>query len=203
MRSLHPRGEGWPEATLERLAGRGLERRRDAALSGLRSHYAAGHVRTGTLEHRVEAALTAQTVRELDDTTWDLPRRPCTPACARIVFELPDPVELGFDGPRTWLVGRSRSCDVVLADPAVSRRHAEISLRGGRCTIRDLASMNGLTVNGGPVVTAALIAGDTVVCGGRSPPTSAERGSPRRRRSSAPSRRSAPRASRARGRRRS
>ena len=67
--------------------------------------------------------------------------------------------------PGTWTLGRSRSCDIVLPEPGISRRHAEVSVRGGRCTIRDLASTNGLTVNGLPVSVAALHPGDNVTLG--------------------------------------
>jgi pSer/pThr/pTyr-binding forkhead associated (FHA) protein len=42
----------------------------------------------------------------------------------------------------------------VVADPAVSRRHAEISVRGDRCSIRNLASLNGTHVNVGGAVEA-------------------------------------------------
>ena len=46
-------------------------------------------------------------------------------------------------------IGRSRDCDVVLADPNVSRHHAEIRPAGrGQWTVRDLGSTNGVKVNG-------------------------------------------------------
>jgi hypothetical protein len=47
------------------------------------------------------------------------------------------------------VIGRSRDCDVVLADPNVSRRHAEVRPddRGG-WQVRDLGSTNGVKVNG-------------------------------------------------------
>jgi pSer/pThr/pTyr-binding forkhead associated (FHA) protein len=47
------------------------------------------------------------------------------------------------------LIGRSRECDVVLADANVSRRHAEIRpAAAGTWTIADLGSTNGVLVNG-------------------------------------------------------
>jgi len=49
------------------------------------------------------------------------------------------------------VVGRSRECDVVLADSNVSRRHAEIRPAGTGWTVGDLGSTNGVRVNGRPV----------------------------------------------------
>lgn len=46
------------------------------------------------------------------------------------------------------VVGRSRECDVVLADTNVSRRHAEIRPTGGGWLVQDLGSTNGVRVNG-------------------------------------------------------
>jgi hypothetical protein len=45
-------------------------------------------------------------------------------------------------------VGRSRNCDIVLSDPNVSRRHAEIRPRGGSWVLVDLGSTNGSRING-------------------------------------------------------
>jgi hypothetical protein len=45
-------------------------------------------------------------------------------------------------------IGRSRQCDVVLDDPNVSRRHAEIRPRGGSWVLTDLGSTNGSSLNG-------------------------------------------------------
>ena len=58
------------------------------------------------------------------------------------------------------LVGRSRECDVVLADANVSRRHAEV-LPGaaGTWTISDLGSTNGVRINGRQIEGLAPLAG--------------------------------------------
>ncbi len=45
-------------------------------------------------------------------------------------------------------LGRSRQCDVVLADPNVSRQHAEIRPRGSAWVLTDLGSTNGSLLNG-------------------------------------------------------
>jgi hypothetical protein len=66
-------------------------------------------------------------------------------------------------------IGRSRDCDVVLADSNVSRRHAEIRPGpGGRWTISDLGSTNGVRVNGRDLrdgEAAPLASGDHVALG--------------------------------------
>ena len=65
------------------------------------------------------------------------------------------------------VIGRSRDADIVLSDPNVSRRHAEIRPAGrGRWTVSDLGSTNGVKVNGKPVTgDAPLTAGDRIALG--------------------------------------
>lgn len=69
-------------------------------------------------------------------------------------------------GSRGATIGRSRECDVVLADPNVSRRHAEVRPRGGAWTIADLGSTNGVAVNGARIDRLeALKPGDRIEVG--------------------------------------
>jgi hypothetical protein len=70
-----------------------------------------------------------------------------------------------LDGP-TAALGRSRDCECVLADPNVSRRHAELR-RGptGDWQIVDLESTNGVKVNGRRVDASRLSPGDEVTLG--------------------------------------
>ena len=65
------------------------------------------------------------------------------------------------------LIGRSRECDVVLADANVSRRHAEVRpAAAGTWTIADLGSTNGVLVNGHRISGAAsLQPGDRIALG--------------------------------------
>jgi hypothetical protein len=56
-------------------------------------------------------------------------------------------------------LGRSRDCDIVLADGNVSRRHAEVRPRGEGWMIADLGSTNGVTVNGARIEQAQLLRG--------------------------------------------
>jgi len=59
-------------------------------------------------------------------------------------------------------VGRDRACSVVLSHPAVSRRHAKITLSGNTCLLEDLKSANGTYVNNNRVERATIKAGDVV-----------------------------------------
>lgn len=52
-----------------------------------------------------------------------------------------------LDGSRAVRVGRSRRCDLVVADPTVSRIHAEFRLESERVVVHDLNSTNGTFVN--------------------------------------------------------
>lgn len=64
------------------------------------------------------------------------------------------------------LVGRSRSCQVVLRDPSVSRSHALINVSGRAVSVKDLASSNGTFVNGKRVEgEQELRAGDELTFG--------------------------------------
>jgi len=65
------------------------------------------------------------------------------------------------------VVGRSSSCDVVLNDADVSRKHARISFEeGSGWVIEDLGSTNGVVVNGGRVDgRLRLSVGDQITLG--------------------------------------
>ncbi|HQT94942.1 MAG TPA: SpoIIE family protein phosphatase [Thermoanaerobaculaceae bacterium] len=63
--------------------------------------------------------------------------------------------------------GRDPSCDVVIAEPTVSRRHAQASWDGREFVIEDLGSSGGTFVNGIKVQRAVLHAGDVVRLGPR------------------------------------
>jgi hypothetical protein len=63
------------------------------------------------------------------------------------------------------VIGRSRECDVVISDPNVSRRHAELRRDENGWHVVDLGSTNGVKVNGRRVDQSALRAGDRVTIG--------------------------------------
>ena len=69
-----------------------------------------------------------------------------------------------LDARQDTVLGRDASCQIVLAHPSISRRHALVALREGAYEVEDL-STNGLFVNGTPVDTHRLVNGDTLVLG--------------------------------------
>jgi hypothetical protein len=102
--------------------------------------------------------------------------KPKTPVATQAVSAAELGVEqelavLVFDGTRhevkqrTVVLGRSRDCDIQLADANVSRRHAELRQEGASYWIIDLGSTNGTEVNGKRVKRAKLSDGDTIVLG--------------------------------------
>ncbi len=61
--------------------------------------------------------------------------------------------QLRFNGrtsviPNPCVVGRSRACDLVIDDPNVSRRHAQLQQSKKQWFVSDLGSTNGVKVNG-------------------------------------------------------
>lgn len=64
------------------------------------------------------------------------------------------------------IIGRSRKCEIVLEDPNVSRRHAELRPRGGSWILTDLGSTNGSRVNGRPITGPTVVTpGDEIELG--------------------------------------
>jgi hypothetical protein len=62
-------------------------------------------------------------------------------------------------------IGRLPECDVVLTDPNVSRRHAEVRRQNGQIVVVDLDSTNGTRVNGTGVREQRLDDGDVITVG--------------------------------------
>jgi hypothetical protein len=89
------------------------------------------------------------------------------PAGARSRLLLPDGRAVRLAG-ETVTLGRLPECSVVLADPNVSRVHAEVRLtsNGSDYEIIDRGSTNGTRVNGMPVTGPRVLApGDTITLG--------------------------------------
>jgi hypothetical protein len=133
-------------------------------------------------EFGIATRLVPGEVRE--DTPADLPLeepaqtmvyRAPTPAAVPVPEPEPEPepevVSLTVDG-RTHavtspkvVIGRSRECDLRIADLNASRRHAELQKDGDGYWIVDLGSMNGTLVNGRRVDKERLDDGDRITLG--------------------------------------
>jgi len=102
------------------------------------------------------------------------------PAGPGVPTEAASAVELGIEPPRATLtvngrtheldgrrvvIGRSKECDIQIADPNASRRHAELRREGDAYWLVDLGSTNGLDVNGKRTQRAKLANGDRVTIG--------------------------------------
>jgi len=57
-------------------------------------------------------------------------------------------------------IGRARDSDIVVEDPTVSQRHAEVSLIDGMWKVIDCGSTNGLSAKGVKVKSIELVDGD-------------------------------------------
>jgi hypothetical protein len=64
-----------------------------------------------------------------------------------------------------FVIGRSRECDLVLDDPNVSRRHAELRREDGGWAVHDLGSTNGIKLNGQRSRGGRLSPGDEITLG--------------------------------------
>ena len=68
------------------------------------------------------------------------------------------------DGPN--VAGRAEDCDILLPSRRVSRHHCVFELFGGRVTVRDLGSHNGVVgADGRRVSTLTMVPGDEVLIG--------------------------------------
>ena len=65
----------------------------------------------------------------------------------------------------TVIIGRGEDADLLLPNISVSRHHAEVAVKNGQVTIKDLESSNGTIVNGKSVTVAQLNSGDEIVLG--------------------------------------
>ena len=73
--------------------------------------------------------------------------------------------EFPLKGDKQLIIGRSSELDMVLVEDMVSRKHAKITMSGGKITIEDLGSTNGTFVNGEKVKTARIKEGDRILIG--------------------------------------
>jgi FHA domain-containing protein/uncharacterized protein DUF1707 len=145
----------------------------------LRAGSAEGRLSIDTFSERIERLLGARSKGELDALVADVRppgrmRRTIMRAVAwwstldrdlRAAWQRPHVPVLALPE-RTVTLGRSRDCDCVLAEPSVSRRHAELRREDGRWLLRDLGSRNGTRVNGVRLLdTMEVCPGDRVSFG--------------------------------------
>jgi hypothetical protein len=155
-------------------------RRRVAAT--LDRRHAEGFLSAETFAERLVAVHASRTVAELDEALADLPaaERPWAPLARRLgeaaqtvrraAARRPPPahldLHLGALDRRPLVLGRAATCAIRLADPSVSRRHAELRPLGtGRWIVQDLGSTNGTLLNGRPVLEAPVAPGDELLLG--------------------------------------
>jgi FHA domain-containing protein/uncharacterized protein DUF1707 len=162
------------------VLGHGASRRQIARV--LNAAYADGLLSEDTFTQRLDQALGARLVdpvRLIGDLTVRAPQswrarlnRTLNGVSALLTAPGSKRVRRDFllaldwsGGQRELIVGRHRSCDVVLSDPSVSRRHARLVFRDGSWVLQDLESTNGTLVNGEPVGRCALRPGDRLALG--------------------------------------
>lgn len=147
---------------------------REETVATLQRRFAEGYLSPATLEERLGRVLRATTQEALALTLEDLP--PEKPAWRLLLQrgaspDVPTPTPGALldltqhVGAGRVLLGRDPSCGVVLADPTVSRRHAELEVDGRVCRVRDLGSTNGTYANGRAVTAVRLRDGDAVTFG--------------------------------------
>jgi FHA domain-containing protein/uncharacterized protein DUF1707 len=137
---------------------------RERVVRVLRDRSVEGRLSTDTFAERVGLAYEAKSGAELVELTSDvrparLPRRLLL-AAVEWMSRLDADLEAAWKRPRIptlalpraegirVTIGRGPSCDCLLPEDSVSRRHAELWREAGRWYIRDLGSRNGTRVNG-------------------------------------------------------
>jgi pSer/pThr/pTyr-binding forkhead associated (FHA) protein len=147
----------------------------------LSAAYADGLLSEETFTSRLEEVLNARLLdrrrligdlhlRPTGRRTWPRLRDGARAAVARLTGFDPSAdltlLALDWSGAQEdLLVGRDQGCDVVLADPTVSRQHARLVFRGSRWIIQDLHSTNGTVLNGDRIGRSELHPGDQLVLG--------------------------------------
>jgi DNA-binding NtrC family response regulator len=77
----------------------------------------------------------------------------------------PDAGKTALASRRSFEIGTQPSCDLVLSDAHVSRRHLRIDIEARDCVLYDLGSTNGTRLHGVRVRAAALDDGAVIECG--------------------------------------
>jgi pSer/pThr/pTyr-binding forkhead associated (FHA) protein len=70
------------------------------------------------------------------------------------------PAQVALLPGRALTIGRDHSCDLIIADPAVSRRHVAVTLNSANVRVNDAGSSAGVWIDGRRVYDEALAPGD-------------------------------------------
>jgi hypothetical protein len=162
------------------------ESSREGLARTLRAAFAEGLLSEQTLSHRLGLLFGPRLIEPrsvIGDLALRSPRRPnslasliSAAAAVRESLEAvigrgrcaPEPLVLALDwsgAQDALLIGRATSSDIALSDQTVSRRHARLQFRDGVWIVNDLASKNGVTVNGRKVGRCQLRPGDRLGLG--------------------------------------
>src|SRR5262249_18118333 len=103
--------------------------------------------------------------RTKDPEGYVRPSAPDRPVAAKIVVV--SGVDEGLEVPLDSVVeiGTDEAVDLVLRDPAVSRRHASVAAIGGRFLVKDLGSRNGTFLGATRLNDATVSLGDVLTLG--------------------------------------
>jgi hypothetical protein len=164
------------------VLGPGARRHRLARI--LNAAYAEGLLSDRTLAHRLDVLFAGELIDPaglVGDLTRRAPRRSLGEHVGHMVAALRNRYEVGAGassvhagillaldwtgGCEELVIGRHPSCDVVIADDTVSRRHAQLIFRDGGWIVRDLDSTNGTRLNGQYVGRCRLHPGDQLGLG--------------------------------------
>jgi FHA domain/Domain of unknown function (DUF1707) len=165
------------------VPARPSEAERERVVRLLRDRSVEGRLSTDTFADRVGLAYRAKSNAELVDLTSDV-RPPSGPrrlvlAAVEWLSALDRDIEAAWRRPRVpalalpdaegepRTIGRAPSCDCLVPEDCVSRRHAELWREGERWLLRDLGSRNGTRVNGTRVIEPVEVRpGDRLNLGG-------------------------------------
>jgi hypothetical protein len=142
---------------------RASDRDREQAVALLRARCVEGYISVETFEYRLGRALAARTALELRLLVADLARM--RRRWRLPLFGVKSALAVALPGHGTCVVGRGASCDVIVDEPTVSRRHLELRALDGAWLAIDLGSMNGTWLVGRRVGRSRVLPGDELVLG--------------------------------------
>jgi hypothetical protein len=150
----------------------------------LNAAYSRGLISQRTLTHRLDLLFGSRLIepaRLVGDLSRRLPRRRWRSRVTSVIdaafaaFDRSPATDAGAParllalnwtgGDEDMLLGRHPSCEILLDDLSVSRRHARLFFRDGSWVIQDLGSTNGTRVNDVLVGRCELHPGDQILLG--------------------------------------